>query len=120
MSSWEIHQAGITLESIVSRLQAHLKGKGASNSADYYDYSKGIFDGLASSLEKIESDATYHDEMRGEDNPHIRFSSFLKGAIENIRALEKKKIDPDKIVDEVYAMVQLVGVIEAFHESLKN
>lgn len=117
MSSMEIHQAGISLERMVARTDAKLTGKDAFNHADYYDYDKGIYDGIASTLEAIQGK---FDSVRFRTTeagtPRARADVFSKSAADVLRSLDPNLIDPNKNVELVTAMVRILGLAEALYQ----
>src|SRR5213592_3185464 len=108
MSSHEVHEAGISLEQIVSRLHAKLRGSGASNTADYYDYSKGLYDGVASALEALQATLRPNPAAVA-GSTDARLGVFLSRAIRALRAVDPSKEDPDKIPNVATALVEMVG-----------
>ncbi len=122
MSSHEVHQAGIRLESIVNRLGASLKGTEASNNANYYDYRKGLYDGVASCLESMEMDT---DAIGFKSNtpgsPGARYDVCIKDAIKHVRQADSRQEDPDRIPNVAQALVAILGALEAvFQHSRGN
>ena len=81
MSSMAIHKAGLTLEHLVGRTGAHLQGKGANNHADYYDYGKGVYDGIAAVLEAIRDDIDSIAFPTGEAGSPKAMGAVLLGAL---------------------------------------
>ena len=117
MSSPDIHMAGIFLESIVADLHATLKGLDASNHADYYDYEKGVFDGLASCLESIQLATEIPAVMpNGPGTLGGRFSGHLRSAIEALRLIDPSVEDPDRQPQTVTAFVATVGALAALSQ----
>jgi hypothetical protein len=107
MSSSPVRQAGIMVEQLVSKLGATLKGPAATNHADYYDYDKGIYDGIASCLQAI-NEASKNDDLR--------FRTFISGAIDSLRRVDPARQDPDAAPDLISALVNMLVVIEALSQ----
>jgi hypothetical protein len=112
-----IHGAGISLELIVSKARASLKGKGASNTADYYDYRRGLYDGVASVAEALHRQAvgSTHAEP---GSATARLDVFLTQAARELRKAEPAGAeDPHKIQHVAAALVALAGALEAALEA---
>lgn len=114
MATSPIHTAGIYLEQLVGRLGAPLKGQDVVNSADYYDYLEGIFDGVASCLESIQL-ATEIPQLMPRDpgEPGARYAVNVKSAIQELRAIQPLVEDPDRFPHTVSALVHTLGALEA-------
>ena len=132
MSSTHVHSAGINLERIVSRLGAKLAGpRPDNNSADYYDYGKGLFDGIASCLETMESEEAYQFRTTVKGSPAARYGVGIKEAIRMLRAADESvraadeedrsvPEDPDNLSNLSGALVAILGAFEAIHQHTKG
>jgi hypothetical protein len=121
MSSLHVHRAGIALESLVARLGAKLCGKDATCSADYFDYHKGLYDGVAACLEAMQAKPpTLTGDAAG--SPGARFTAYLSRAADMMRraADDPRSEDPDILPNVAPALVTLLGVIEALFEHLER
>lgn len=117
MSSMKIHQAGISLERMIARTGAKLTGKDAFNHADYYDYGKGIYDGIASTLGAIRAkldSVGFRTTEAG--TPRARADVFSKSAADVLRLLDPNLIDPDENSELVTALVGTLGLAEALYQ----
>ncbi|MFQ6118449.1 MAG: hypothetical protein ACE5KE_01030 [Methanosarcinales archaeon] len=103
MSSMEIHSAGINLTVIVGELGIQFTEKGASNTADFYDHSKGIFLSIYKCLEAIKEKIELVG-LTGLENK-------LSLAISKLKELHTEKYDPDKAGKLLEVVVYMVYAI---------
>jgi hypothetical protein len=127
-----VHSAGADLEHLVSRLGAKLKGRGSFNSADYYYYSKGLYDGVSACLEAMAADAnTYSFRGNRPGSPAARYSVEMGKAIALLRKADaavckaesegfSHREDPDNLPNIAQALVSMLGALEAIYQHSRS
>jgi len=117
--SMELHDLGITLERLVSRLNADLLD-GGFNHADFYDYGKNIVLGIRQCLVRMRENIhkiDFRTDING--SPRARFGVGLDRAIDVLTTMHNNpEYDPEKRIAELKAIMGMLGTLEASYQHL--
>lgn len=115
--SMKLHELGITLERIVTRLNADLK-EGGYNHADFYDYGKGIIFGIRQCLVRLRENLNKIDFRTNEaGSPRARLGVGLDCAIRKLTELHNNpEYEPENYLSEIEVSIEMLLAFEGLYQ----